>query len=73
MKKKVISVLLTTVMSAALLAGCGSSEAEAPATEAAEEPAEEEAEEPADTTDADAPACKDALVGVTLVVGTSGT
>ena len=82
MKKKVISVLLTTVMSAALLAGCGSSEAEAPATEAAEEPAEEEtaeepaeeeAEEPADTTDADAPACKDALAGVTLVVGTSGT
>ena len=82
MKKKVISVLLTTVMSAALLAGCGSSEAEAPAAEAAEEPAEEEtaeepaeeeAEEPADTTDADAPACKDALAGVTLVVGTSGT
>ena len=88
MKKKMISVLLTTVMSAALLAGCGSSETEAPAAEAetAEEPAEEEteeteapaAEEPAaeestDAADADAPACKDALSGVTLVVGTSGT
>ena len=86
MKKKVISVLLTTVMSAALLAGCGSSEAEAPAAEAAEEPVEEETEEPAeeaaeepaaeesaDTADADAPACKDALSGVSLVVGTSGT
>ena len=49
MKKKMISVLLTTVMSAALLAGCGSSESAAPAAEepAAEEPAEEAAEEPA--------------------------
>ena len=81
MKKKVISVLLTTVMSAALLAGCGSSETEAPAaeTEETEEPAAEEAEEaPAEeaaeeTADADAPACKDALAGVSLVVGTSGT
>ena len=87
MKKKVISVLLTTVMSAALLAGCGSSEsaapaAEEPAEEAAEEPteepAEETAEEPAaeesaDAADADAPACKGALEGVSLVVGTSGT
>ena len=76
-----ISVLLTTVMSAALLAGCGSSETEAPAaeTEETEEPAAEEAEEaPAEeaaeeTADADAPACKDALAGVSLVVGTSGT
>ena len=83
MKKKVISVLLTAVMSAALLAGCGSSEEAAPAAETeapAEEEAEEEtaeAEEPAaeeaETADADAPACKDALKGVTLVVGTSGT
>ena len=81
MKKKVISVLLTTVMSAALLAGCGSSETEAPAaeTEETEEPAAEEAEEaPAEeaaeeTADADAPACKDALARASLVVGTSGT
>lgn len=81
MKKKVISVLLTTVMSAALLAGCGSSETEAPAaeTEETEEPAAEEAEEALaeeaaeETADADAPACKDALAGVSLVVGTSGT
>lgn len=84
MKKKVISVLLTTEMSAALLAGCGSSKeaevaAEPEATEEAEEPAaedaEEAAEEPAEesTDDADAPACKGALEGVSLVVGTSGT
>ena len=86
MKKKMISVLLTTVMSAALLTGCGSSEEAAPAAEAAEEPAEEETEEPAeeaseepaaeestDAADTDAPACKGALEGVTLVVGTSGT
>lgn len=86
MKKKVISVLLTTVMSAALLAGCGSSEEAAPAAEpaaeeaeepaadeAADETAEEPAEESTDTADADAPACKGALEGVTLVVGTSGT
>lgn len=79
MKKKMISVLLTAVMSAALLAGCGSSESAAPAAEEeaaeeAEEPAEEEpADEGTDTADADAPACKGALEGVTLVVGTSGT
>ncbi|MGN0336433.1 MAG: ABC transporter substrate-binding protein [Lachnospiraceae bacterium] len=86
MKKKVISVLLATVMSAALLAGCGSSEEAAPAAEpaaeeaeesaadeAADETAEEPAEESTDTADADAPACKGALEGVTLVVGTSGT
>lgn len=86
MKKKVISVLLTTVMSAALLAGCGSSKEAAPAAEpaaeeaeepaadeAADETAEEPAEESTDTADADAPVCKGALEGVTLVVGTSGT
>ena len=78
MKKKVISVLLATVMTTALLAGCGSSGEAAPAAEAAEEPAEEETEEPAEeesteAADTDAPACKGALEGVSLVVGTSGT
>jgi len=46
MKKKLLSVLLTVAMVAAMMVGCGSSEeAEAPAEEAAEESAEESAEE----------------------------
>ena len=56
MSKKLLSVLLSTAMVAALLVGCGNSAAEepaaateeaAPAEEAAEEPAEEEEAAPA--------------------------
>lgn len=75
MKKKVLSVLLCTAMTAAMLAGCGSSsetaapaETEAPAEEEAEAPAEEEAEAPAEE-DAEAPA-EEAAGGV-LVMGTN--
>lgn len=49
MKKKLLSVLLSTAMVAALLVGCGSSEAAAPAAEAA----------PAATEEAEAPAAEE--------------
>ena len=65
MKKKVLSVLLSTAMVTSLLVGCGSKEAtEAPA---AEEPAAEEeaeAEEPAAEEEAEAPAEEEAAVEV---------
>ena len=54
MKKKVLGVLLTTTMVASLLAGCGSSEAAAPAAEAAPAAAEEAA--PAEEAEEEAPA-----------------
>ena len=60
MKKKLLSVLLSTAMVASLLVGCGNDapaeqpEAPADAEEPAEQPAEEPAEEPAD--DAEEPA-----------------
>ena len=59
MRKKVISILLCAAMTAALLAGCGSTEtpAEAPAEEAAaEDSAEAPAEEAAAEDSAEAPA-----------------
>ena len=66
---KVFSMAIAVAMMGSLLAGCGSSEEttteSAPATEA-----ETEADAAADS---DAPACKDALKGVSLVIGTSGT
>lgn len=54
MKKKVISLLLCTVMAAGMLAGCGGSSAEEAAPAAAEEaaPAAEEAAPAAEETDA---------------------
>lgn len=70
---KVFSMAIAVAMMGSLLAGCGSSgettTESAPATEA-----ETEAETAADAAaDSDAPACKDALKGVSLVIGTSGT
>lgn len=57
MKKKILSVLLSTVLAASMLAGCGSSETPAAAeTPAAEEPA---AEEPV----AEAPAAEESAAG----------
>lgn len=84
MKKRTISLLMAGMMTAALFAGCGTNNASGSGTAqtdskdstqaAGQQTAETEAtseKEEADT--ADAPACKDALKGVTLVVGTSGT
>ena len=55
MKKKLLSVLLSTAMVASLLVGCGAKEAAAPAAEpaaeAVEEDAEEEVEEEAEEAD----------------------
>ena len=75
MKKKLLSVVLSTAMVAALLVGCGSAAAEAPAAEApaaeeaAEEaPAEEEAEAPAEEeAEAEAPAADGALIKVGII------
>ena len=72
MKKKLLSVLLSTTMVAALLAGCGSKPAEAPAeAPAAEAPAAEEAEAPA--AEAEAPAAKEGgrVFGYTCMDGTN--
>lgn len=54
MKKKLLSVLLSTAMVASLLVGCG--DTEEPATEPAPEPVEEETEAPADDAETEAPA-----------------
>ena len=70
MKRKVLSIILTGAMVAAMLVGCGS-KAEAPAdAPAAEEPAAEEpaAEEPAADDAAEAPAADDgALIKVGII------
>ncbi len=58
MKKKIVSVVLASAMTAAMVAGCGSSKTEAPAaTEeaAAEETTEDAAEETADAAEEEAP------------------
>ncbi|MGN0142467.1 MAG: transporter substrate-binding domain-containing protein [Roseburia sp.] len=83
MKKRVISVLMATAVTAALFAGCGGSDgdsttstpADAGAADAGSADTESTADAGAaeDAADADAPACQGALEGVTLVVGTSGT
>lgn len=70
MKKRLISVLLTGVMTAALLAGCGNSKEESNADTKEPETAAASENEP-DT--GDEPDIWGALDGVTLVVGTSGT
>lgn len=57
MKKKIVSIMLTAAMTAALLAGCGST-AEAPATAPAAEEAAPAAEEAAPATEEAAPAAE---------------
>lgn len=67
MKKKVISVLLTTAMACAALAGCGSSTEETQAPAAESEAQEEETQAAEDTEEADA--SEDAASGDTFTVG----
>ncbi len=87
MKKRMIATVLTGILAMSLLGGCGSSssstadsaaDAESSAEETTEAAAEETTEEAADEatseeTSAEAPACQDALKGVTLKIGTTGT
>lgn len=71
MKKKLISVLLTGVLSAVLFAGCGSSE-DAGGQDSGSAAATEET--PAETAESSGDdSFQNALEGVTLTVGTSGT
>ena len=58
MKKKVIALFLTAAMCASILAGCGSTEAAAPAVDAAATETEEEA--PAAEAEEEAPAAEEA-------------
>ena len=70
MKKKVVSVMLCAAMTAAVLAGCGSSSAETVSEDtsaAAEETEDAAAEETAETAEADA----EESAGGTLVMGTN--
>ena len=70
MKKKVVSVMLCAAMTAAVLAGCGSSSAETVSEDtsaAAEETEDAAAEETADTAEADT----EESAGGTLVMGTN--
>ncbi len=46
MKKRIVSIMMTGILAAALLAGCGGSK---PAEQPAEQPAGETAEQPAET------------------------
>ncbi len=69
MSKKLLSVLLSTAMVAALLVGCGNSAAEEPAAATEEAaPAEEAAEEPAAAEEESAPAAESngTKVGVSM-------
>ncbi len=83
-KRKAVSVLLAATMAVAFFTGCtGSKESAGGVSSVPEEPAiiESDAAEPLaesgtqgeDAADAQAPAWKGALAGVTLMVGTSGT
>ena len=70
MKKKVVSVMLCAAMTAAVLAGCGSSSAETVSEDtsaAAEETEDAAAEETAETAEADT----EESAGGTLVMGTN--
>ena len=70
MKKKVVSVMLCAAMTAAVLAGCGSSSAETVSEDtsaAAEETEDAAAEETAETAEADT----EEIAGGTLVMGTN--
>ena len=74
MKKRLVSAVLAGLVAASVLTGCAGSssgETKESQTTAAAQTAEEETT--AGTADADVPACKDALKGVTLNIGTSGT
>lgn len=79
MKKRFLATALIGTMAVTALTGCGSSTADKAAdtesTKAAETLAETKAEteETTGTASSDEPACKDALKGVTLTLGTSGT
>lgn len=65
MKKKIVALMMMSVMSASLLAGCGSKEAEAPAEAQAEEvPAETEAEEAEAPAEEAAPAGEEVTLNV---------
>lgn len=68
MTKKILSLALAGIMTVGLLTGCGSSSSSSDSTQA-----KESASTAAATATGDQPACKDALKGVTLNVGTSGT
>lgn len=69
MKKKMVSILMATAVTAALFAGCsGSEEKKDTAVDTTAKTTEG-----TDDDSTDGPECKNALKGVTLVVGTSGT
>lgn len=73
MKKRLVSAVLAGLMAASVLTACTGSSGETKeqqTTAAAQTEAQGTDTEAADT---DAPACKDALKGVTLNIGTSGT
>ena len=70
MKKKILSVLLSTAMVAALLTGCGAAaETAAPAATEEAAPAEEEAEEAPAEEEAEAPAEEEAAADSALLPG----
>ena len=79
MKKKIVSLVLTGAMVAAMLSGCGSSTATttesmaAPESEATTTETTEIATEATTEAAGDLPACAGALEGVSFIVGTSGT
>lgn len=70
MKKKIVSVLMATAVTAALFAGCSGSEEK---KDTAVDTTAKTTEGTDDDDSTDGPECKNALKGVTLVVGTSGT
>ena len=71
MKKRLVSAVLAGLMAASVLTGCGGSSSGS--KEETKEPTTTAAAADTDTSDAEGPACKDALKGVALNIGTSGT
>lgn len=71
MKKKLMGILLTTVMTVSLLAGCGNG-GETPAETPAEAPTETEAEAPEEEA-AETPAAEEKVLKIGLVAGVTGT
>ncbi len=70
MSKKLLSILLSTAMVAAMLVGCGGA-AEEPAAAPAEEAAEEPAEAPAEEAPAEEPAAEEPAAATGTKVGVS--
>ncbi len=73
MKKKILATALIGTMAMTMLAGCGSSSSSGSTSDASDSTTTSDTSDTSTTASGDEPSCKDALKGVTLTLGTTGT